>query len=241
MLTKGDILHFLLKQPLKLYLKGKFNFYIENNPLKEINEPYLLLGHHVTAFDPIISNVLSKKLIRYIAADANYDNKFKKFLLDQFESIPFSKNRADSRAIRILLNHIKSGHPVGLYPEGGRNWDGTTDFIIPSTVKLMKLLNIPVYAIFYKGGYLSKPRWASHFRKGIMNIEIKKIFSKENIREKSPKDLYKLLVEKLDYNEFDWQKKKWIPFKGKNLAEDIERLLYICPFWVHRWNYRQSY
>lgn len=228
-LTKGDIFHQILKYPVILYLKTKFNIKNNHNPLKDLKEPYLLLGHHVTAFDPIISNMFSNRLIRYITADANYDSKLKKYLLNQLEGIPFAKNTGDAQAIRMLLKHTKMGHPIGLYPEGGRNWDGATDRIIPSTAKLIKLLKIPVYAIFYKGGYLSKPRWASHFRKGIMNIEIKEIFNKEIIAEKSTKELYKLLVEKLDYNEYKWQVENEIPFKGKKLAEDIERLLYLCP------------
>ncbi|NLJ40538.1 MAG: 1-acyl-sn-glycerol-3-phosphate acyltransferase [Clostridiales bacterium] len=226
--TKGDFFYTLLKQPVNLYLKNKFNIHIENNPLKNIDGPYLLLGHHVTAFDPIISNMVSNRLIRYIAADANYDSKLKKFLLDMLESIPFSKNRSDSRSIREILRHIKMGRPVGLYPEGGRNWDGETDIIIPSTAKLIKLLKVPVYAIFYKGGFLSKPRWASHFRKGKMVLDIKEIFSRERIAGKTAGELHDLLVEELSYDEFQWQKENRILFRGKRLAEDIERLLYIC-------------
>ncbi|MGB4177528.1 MAG: lysophospholipid acyltransferase family protein [Halanaerobiales bacterium] len=228
-LTTGDIIYHLLKYPVMLYLKLKFNIKVEHNPLKEVKGPYLLLGHHVTAFDPIISNLFSRRLIRYVTADANYDSKLKRFFLNLVEGIPFTKNAADSSAIRRIMRHIKKGHPVGLYPEGGRNWDGSTDFIIPSTAKLVKLLRVPVYAIFYKGGYLSKPRWAYHFRKGIMSVEIREIISEDAIARKSIKDIYKTLVEKLDYNEFEWQKNQKIPFRGKRLAEDIERLIYLCP------------
>lgn len=228
-LTIGDIIYHLLKYPVMLYLKFKFNIKVEHNPLKEIKGPYLLLGHHVTAFDPIISNIFSRRLIRYVTADANYDRKLKRFFLNLFEGIPFTKNAADFGAIRKIMRHINKGHPVGLYPEGGRNWDGNTDFIIPSTAKLIKLLRVPVYAIFYKGGYLSKPRWAYYFRKGIMSVEIKEIISEDIIARKSIKEIYKTLVEELDYNEFEWQKKHKIPFRGKKLAEDIERLLYLCP------------
>ena len=228
-LTMSDIIYHLLKYPLMLYLKFKFNIKVDRNPLKELKGPYLLLGHHVTAFDPIISNLFSGRLIRYVTADANYDSKLKRFLLNLVEGIPFTKNAADSSAIRRIMRHIRKGHPVGLYPEGGRNWDGSTDFIIPSTAKLIKLLRVPVYAIFYKGGYLSKPRWAYYFRKGIMSIEIREIISEDIIARKSIKEIYKTLVEELNYNEFEWQKKHRIPFRGKRLAEDIERLLYLCP------------
>ena len=39
---------------------------------------------------------------------------------------------------------------MSLYPEGGRNWDGATDRLVPATAKLIKLLRIPVYGIFTK-------------------------------------------------------------------------------------------
>ena len=78
-LTTGDIIYHLLKYPVMLYLKLKFNIKVEHNPLKEVKGPYLLLGHHVTAFDPIISNLFSRRLIRYVTADANYDSKLKRF------------------------------------------------------------------------------------------------------------------------------------------------------------------
>ena len=102
------------------------------------------MGHHVTAFDPIISNLFSRRLIRYVTADANYDSKLKRFFLNLVEGIPFTKNAADSSAIRRIMRHIKKGHPVGLYPVGGRNWDVSTDFIIRSTAKLVKLIRVPV-------------------------------------------------------------------------------------------------
>lgn len=228
-LTGGDVLYYLLKPPVKWFLQWKFNIQVESNALESVKEPYLLLGHHVTNEDPIISNAYANRLIRYIAGDANQDHWLKKHLLAMLESIPFAKNRADAKSIRRMVRHVREGHPVGLYPEGGRNWDGATDTLIPSTAKLIKLLKIPVYAAFFKGGYLSRPRWASYSRRGKLVLEIKKVFDKDLITRKTAGELHALLVEKLSYNEFVWQRKHRIFFKGKNLAEYIERLLYICP------------
>jgi 1-acyl-sn-glycerol-3-phosphate acyltransferase len=228
-MTGGDIIYYLLRPPVRWYLKQLFNIRVENNPLQDLQEPYLLLGHHVTSFDPIISNAYSNRLIRFIAGDANQDSMLKKVLLGLLESIPFAKNRGDAKSIRELVRHTKAGRPVGLYPEGGRNWDGTTDYLIPSTAKLIKLLKVPVYATFFKGGYLSRPRWASNPRKGTMVLDIQLLLDRETVREKSAEELYRLLVEKLSYNEYNWQKQQRILFRGRNLAEHIERLLYLCP------------
>ena len=228
-LTGGDVFYRLLKTPVRSYLKWLFNIQVESNPLTDLKEPYLLLGNHVTNEDPILSNVYSNRLIRFIAGDANQDHWLKRNLLAMLESIPFAKNTGDAKSIRALVRHVRAGHPVGLYPEGGRNWDGATDYLIPSTGKLIKLLKVPVYAVIVKGGYLSRPRWAAYPRKGKLIMEIKHLFGRDTIASKTPEELQALLVEKLNYNEYVWQRKHRIPFKGKNLAEHIERLLYVCP------------
>lgn len=227
--TGGDIVYYLLKPPVRWYLRKLFNIHVESNPLQKVEEPYLLLGHHVTAHDPIISNAYSNRLIRFIAGDANQDSALKRVLLGMLESIPFTKNRSDAKAIRELVRHIKAGHPVGLYPEGGRSWDGTTDVLIPSTAKLIKLLKVPVYATFFQGGYLSRPRWASNSRKGQLSLRIELLFNRETVQQKSDQELYHLMIERLNYNEYKWQQEHRIPFRGRSLAEYIERLLYICP------------
>ena len=50
-----------------------------------------------------------------------------------------------------------------------------------------------------------------------------------------PEEIHSLMVKSLHYDEFEWQAGARIPFKGKNLAESIEKLLYYCPE-CHRFN-----
>lgn len=226
---KGDIWYKLLKRPVSLYLKNKLNLIEETNEHALEKGSYLMLGHHVTAYDAIISNMYSKSLIRYISGDANYDNELKKKLLNMMDCIPFSKNKSDMAAILKIKRKIKQGSPIGLYPEGGRNWDGVTDYIIPSTAKLIKMLKVPVYISFHKGGFLTKPRWASYLRKGKIIVSSKLLFTKDQIKDMSVEEIHNLLKDSLQYNAFEWQKEHMIAFKGKNLAEHIERLLYKCP------------
>lgn len=238
-LTRGDRLYQGLKPLVRMYLKHKFQLQVLENPLERLEGPYLLLGHHVTAFDPLMANLLSSRLIRFVASDVNYDAPVKKFFLELLEAIPFSKNHADSKAVRLLLKHVEAGHPVGLYPEGGRNWDGETERLIPSTAKLVKLLKVPVYQIRSFGGYLSKPRWASHFRKGNLLLDVRKIFDPEEIKGRSTEEIRVLLEEALAYNEYDWQREVQIPFQGERRAEHIQRLLYLCPQ-CGSWNTQKS-
>lgn len=228
-MTTGDVMHRLLKPPVLSYLKWQFNLQVASNPLAAEKGPYLLLGNHVTNEDPIISNAYAHRLVRFISGDANQDHWLKRFLIGVFEAVPFSKNAGDAKSIRALVGHVRAGRPVGLYPEGGRNWDGATDTLVPSTGKLVKLLKVPVYGVIFKGGYLSRPRWAAFPRRGKLEMEIKQLFSGETIAQRTAEEIQARLAAELAYNEYAWQRQHRIPFKGKNLAEHVERLLYICP------------
>jgi len=127
------------------------------------------------------------------------------------------------------LRLSKADKPVGIYPEGGRCWSGETEEIIYSTAKLIKMLRIPVYSAIIKGGYLKKPRWAQHYRKGKIFLDYEVLFEKKQIKKMSEEEIYEQIKNGIYHNEYEWQRKNKIKFKGKNKAEHIERLLYMCP------------
>lgn len=205
------------------------NFSIKTNPLSKVKGSYLIIGHHVSEYDAVFVNIASSKLVRFLVGDANMDTSWKRWLFNLLGMVPFRKKKSDMKSIRALMRLTKQDNPIGLYPEGGRNWDGATDTLIPSTAKLIKMMGIPVYVTLYKGGFLTRPRWASHFRRGQIDFEGKMLLETQDIRRMTVNEIALTVSDALDYNEFDWQKEHMIPFKGKNRAEHIERLLYKCP------------
>ena len=48
----GEMLYTAYSNRLSTYLSWLFNIHVESNPLKDLKEPYLLLGNHVTNEDP---------------------------------------------------------------------------------------------------------------------------------------------------------------------------------------------
>ncbi len=219
----------VLKGLAKKIFYSKFNVVEGEYVLPEEGQAFILVGHHVSAFDPIIINAFSKRLIRFLYADANDHLKGRSFILKQMDMIPFSKNSADFKSIRQIKKRLKEGQAIGLYPEGGATWDGLTEPVIFSTSKLLKMMDVPVYGVSYHGGYLSKPRWCKETRKGKVRMDTYQMFTREELKTLTVEDIHERLTKSIYYNEFEWQKKARIPFKGKNLAESIEKLLYYCP------------
>lgn len=226
---KAEFLYKILKPISKVVFYNKFNVKHGDYVLPEDGKAFIIVGHHVSAFDPIILNGFSKMYIRFLYANANNNMKFRNWFLTTMDMIPFAKNSADFKSIRLLKARLDLNQAVGLYPEGGASWDGTTDEVILATSKLIKMMKVPVYGIKYNGAYLSKPRWGKNTRRGKVIMNTYEMFNENEINELNYKDIHTRLIEALEYNEFTWQSQAMVKFKGKDLAEYIERLLYKCP------------
>lgn len=219
----------VLRKPVKWFLKSKLNINLVVNEAQDDKGPFFITGNHVTAFDPIISLVYVKPLVKFVAADANLDNWIKKFFFKLARVIPIRKRSSDISTIRRLLDEVKAGNAVGLYPEGGRTWHGETDELISSTAKLIKMLGIRVYSQKLKGAYMSSPRWGKHIYKGRVDVYIEKILTEEDIERMSTNEILDVLKQELYHNDYEYQREVMTPLKGIDRAEYIERLIFVCP------------
>jgi len=229
-MTLGDFFYSIVKTPIRWYFALKFNARENINEAKSYDGPLLLIGPHVALEDSLFAVIYRGTLVRFIASDANWDLGFRNAAFKLFQVIPFKRQRLDVKAIRKLKKSVSEGHSVGLFPEGARTWDGQSLRIIPSIAKLVKLLRVPVYTITYDGLYLTRPRWAGkNTRRGRIDVNIREVITKQQLKAANNDELLKLIENAIKSNEFDWQRKAMVKFKGKNYAEHIERLLYRCP------------
>jgi len=231
-LKTKDFSYYLLqviRYPLMWVIDRTFNLNLVKNEAKDDKGPFFLTGNHVTAYDAIIALLYLKPIVRWVGADANYDSKLKTLFMKIARVIPISKRNTDIRTIKRLIAEVKAGNSVGLYPEGGRNWNGETDELIQSTAKLIKLLGIKVYCQKLEGAYVSSPRWGKTFRKGVLNVSIYLILTSDEVRNLSDDEIYQALKKHLYHNDYDHQKEHMVLLEGKDHAEYIERLIYACP------------
>ncbi len=219
----------ILKSPVRVWMKTVFRPEVVENEMEKGEGPVIFIGNHVTFEDPILAMLYSNRPISFLGARINYDNKFKKVIFDLFKIIPFTKGKMDIKALKELKKCIDRGKSVGLYPEGGRTWDGSNIYIIESISNLIKLLRVPVYCVNLKGCYFVKPRWAKKYRKGKTMLSITKVLSKEQVKKMSSDEVLDAVKQALTYDEYERQRKDMIPYEGKDLAESIEKAIFKCP------------
>ncbi|HJJ42242.1 MAG TPA: hypothetical protein O0W90_02860, partial [Methanocorpusculum sp.] len=79
------------------------------------------------------------------------------------------------------------------------------------------------------GGYLRRPRWGKYIRKGKMWGEFVAEYTPEELLAMSVDEVNELIRRDMYVNAFQDQKEKNYLYTGKDIAEDLETVLYVCP------------
>jgi 1-acyl-sn-glycerol-3-phosphate acyltransferase len=194
----------------------------ENVPRKG---PFLFCANHSHLLDPYFIGSYIKRPIFQMASNEFFRAPILRWFMWAMGAFPRRKGYDDRGSIKYAIKLVKKyGYPLGIYAEGGRNWDGETLPILRSTAKLIKVLKVPVITVASKGNYLGFPRWANKRRKCRFWIHFSKpkIFDKDTPDEEILDFIYRGI-----YNNGNYTKVGKI--KGKNPATGLPRLLWRCP------------
>ncbi len=192
--------------------------------------PYLILGNHTVAVDPVLMSKAFDAPIYFVASEQIFNlGILSKALLYFFNPIAKTKSLSDISTIRKMKKIIKEGGNIGIYVEGNLSYTGENPTIPFSIAKLIKYLGLPVIFYVTKGLYLSNPRWSLNRKYGASSGWVNKIWEKEEYASLSDEEIDQYVKENLYHNCFDEQLVENTLYKGKDIALGLERLLYLCP------------
>jgi hypothetical protein len=194
-------------------------------------EPYILLGNHAFLFDVIHIQKRFKITPYAVASQSLFAKQPTKFIFTKLlHSIPKSKGSSDIRAAKLIFKAIKKGYPVLIFPEGDTTFFGETNYIEESTYKLIKKLKVDVVTCTFKGGYLTRPRWATARRKKRqVHLDYNIAIKKDELQSMGVEEIGNRIKEFLYNNDYEYQRKNMIERPGKRLAEGFDNVAYICP------------
>ncbi len=194
-------------------------------------EPYVMLANHTFMFDVIHVPLRFKKVPFIVANQTLFKKKATKFLVSQVAHvISKQKGQSDTSTVRDLIGAVKRGYPILIFPEGDTTFFGETGYIEESTMKLIKKLEIDVITCNVRGGYLSKPRWATSKRKHrYAEFHYDLTIPKDKVKDMTVEDISNTIKKALYHNAYDFQREHMIKHEGQHLAKGLEDILYVCP------------
>lgn len=194
-------------------------------------EPYVMLSNHTFLFDVIHVPLPFRRVPYIVGSQTLFTKQPVKFLVTKVARvIAKSKGASDISTVKQLIDVVRRGYPILIFPEGDTTFFGKTNFIEPSTYKLIKKLGVDVITVNVKGGYLSKPRWAKFKRKKrLAEFDYHLSIRKDDLRHMSVGDIEDVLKKALDHDDYRYQRTVMHERPGKRLAEGLENVCYICP------------
>jgi 1-acyl-sn-glycerol-3-phosphate acyltransferase len=195
---------------------------LENVPK---DRPYLMIGNHSHKLDPFFIGSLIRRPLFHMASNEYFRIPIMRRFMWAMGAFPFGKFvDVDRRSIKYAINLVRMGHPLGIYPEGGRNWDGRTLPVLDATAGLISLLKIPVVPVVSVGNYIAWPRWANKRRKSHITVHYGKAVTFD--RKTAKEEIVEWMQKVLNHNDNETRIEK---IRGKNPAEGLTRLLWRCP------------
>jgi len=192
--------------------------------------PSIIISNHNTNFDPALIAVNFIRHIYFVASEHTFRHGFRSlFLKTVFAPIPINKAQADAFTMREILHRLKAGYSVCIFAEGNHSFNGLTGHIPLSTAKLIKISGAALITHRFEGGYFTKPRWARKKRWGQMEGKLVCRYSAEELKTMTPDQILKVIERDIHEDAYERQKEKTVRYKGKDRAENIEIVLYLCP------------
>ncbi len=219
----------LLRPVVALLVKIKFGYRYE--VAKDLPDNYIVLSNHTTDWDVIFVAASFRRMMYAVGSEhiSRWPRAYK-FLKFAFAPILRPKGTTASSTVKDILRTLKGGNNVLLFAEGVRSWDGLSCPILPSTGKMVKTARCGLVTYRIEGGYFASPMWSgSNTRRGRLRGAPVKVYTPEELAAMSVDEINAAIVRDLHEDAYARQKESPARYRGKNLAEKLENLLFVCP------------
>ena len=212
------------------YLKTKFSYTTERMELVG-DRPCLILMNHSSFTDMKLAfRIFYPKRFGIVTTTDGFVGILGP-LMRWLGCIPTQKFVSDMTLIRDIEYMLKQKKAsVLMYPEASYSFDGTATPLPRKMGVLLKKLGVPVVTVITQGAFARDPLYNNlQLRKVKVSAHVKCLFTAEEIKEKSVRELDEALDEVFSFDNFAWQRDNGVIIDEPFRADGLERILYQCP------------
>lgn len=120
----------------------------------------LLVCNHTSFLDPPLAGVPWPRPIYYLAREDLFDVPWLAWWMRRCGTIPTKRGPGSLYSLRRVIQLVKAGEVVLVFPEGARSPDGTLQEPHGGVGFLIKMTGAPVYPCYLQGAFEAWPRQA---------------------------------------------------------------------------------
>ena len=212
----------------------RFRYETERMELLEKDEPCLILMNHTCFQDMEVAyRIMFPRPMNIVASNDGFIGFFglMEWLMRTIGSIPTQKFVSDVRLVKDMdycFKTLKSS--VLMYPEASYSFDGTATTMPAKMGILLKKHDVPVVMIQTFGAFGRNPLYNELKIRRHVPITAKAtlLYTREEIREKSVRELSEGIQNAFGFDNFRWQQEQGLKIHQDFRADGLHRILYKC-------------
>jgi 1-acyl-sn-glycerol-3-phosphate acyltransferase len=121
--------------------------------------PALLVANHQSFFDPfLVGMAASNRRLKYLARRTLFKGGALEWVMRSWGAAPIAREGMAKEGIQTVLELLKQGQAVVMFPEGTRTHDGKMQPLKPGIQLLLKRSTAPVSPVGIAGAFDAFPR-----------------------------------------------------------------------------------
>lgn len=142
--------------------------------------PVIIACNHASYLDPPLVGAGLRRRINFVAKEELFKNPVLRYLFTKWRSFPIKRDQFDKAMLKSILDRLRNGEMVGLFPEGTRSPDENLLPAKPGLGMIVSMANCPVVPAHINGSW----RTLGKVNKKLRAVPISLTFGKPMVFEK---------------------------------------------------------
>ncbi len=156
----------------KLTAKLLFRYRVIGRENLDVSGGCLIAANHASFLDPPMVGIAYDDAITYLGRKTLMNSSVGKWLLPRWNTIPIDQERPEISSLRKVIQVLKDGGRLLIFPEGQRTWDGQLGPGQPGVGLIVMKSRVPVLPVRLFGTYEALPRGSSRLSRSPITLVV---------------------------------------------------------------------
>lgn len=227
---KPDLFRYRITQGLSNIVAAcVFRRRILRNEIKDAEGPYVVIANHQAALDFVNLIGATRRPMSFVISKSFFSTLPIRGWMEKMGVIPKQQFQTAVSDMKKMRSVIEAGQPLVIYPAGLMCEDGLSTPIPAATYRFLQWLGADVYVARTTGSYFVMPKWKGGVHPGRTDIDIYRLFTKEQLAQMTEEEIKQTVDEHLLFDAYREQEKEQVSYEGTRNIEGLENVLYLCP------------
>jgi len=177
----------------------------ENIPKKGA---FIVASNHQSYLDPVLCGAPLRRPMHYLARESLFSNWFFRALISSVNALPLKQGEGDLTTVRQVIELLKQGKGVCLFPEGTRTTNGRIEPFKPGLGLLCRRGNAAIVPTVIDGAFECWPRHKKMFSFGSIHVQFGQAITVGQAKEMGDEKLAEHLTKTIRKMQTDLRRKR---------------------------------